>query len=126
MVEYANSSDGERYDGLFDTINEAVYESGIDDGEIIYVGECASPTQPEDWWEAADWLEHVSCQDEYGGEWAEGWDESTKEQRAELTDAVRKVMAEWLDRHKLRPTFFNIKNEAKYTVENGVVVKIWP
>jgi len=44
------------------------------------------------------------------GDHAEDWDMSTKEQRAELEREVRSVMAAWLDRHNLRPTFFNVHN----------------
>jgi hypothetical protein len=72
------------------------------------VGVNVQPTQPEMLWFADDWLEHVSVQDEFGGEWAEDWDGSTEEQREELEKEVRDVMAKWLDRHDLRPTFFSV------------------
>ena len=118
---FAISTNEERYDGQYKTLKDAVDEAMNGYGyEVFWVGECVAPTQPEDWWEASDWLEHVHVQDEYCGEWAEDWNQSTKQQRHELEDQVRKVMADWLDRHKLRPTFFNIANPVKYVVSDGV------
>lgn len=109
---WAISSDGERFEYDDFATKEAAIAEGLAfyQGEPFYVGEVKAPTQPEEWFEAEDWLEHVSVQDEYSGDHAEYWDNSSKPERDELTAAVRKVMAEWLDRHKLRPAFFNIEN----------------
>lgn len=38
---------------------------------------------------------------------ADGWYRSTTAQREELEREVRAVMAAWLDRHDLRPKFWN-------------------
>ena len=73
--------------------------------ETFWVGKCVPPPRPEDMWCAEDWLEHVSVQDSYSGEWAEDWDGSTRVQRNELEQEVRSVLAAWLDRHNLRPKF---------------------
>lgn len=117
---YSWSHNEEQYFGDFATIEDAL-DAAEDEGheEVVWVGECKPPTQPEVWWNAEDWLEHVSCQDEYGGEHAEDWDGSTKEQREELETEVRKVMAMWLDRHKLRPSFWNIKRAKRYVKEES-------
>lgn len=74
------------------------------------MGESHDPSPPESWWDAEDWIEHVLCQDEYSGEWAEGTLSTTKEQREELEAEVRKIMAAWLDRHDLRPKFCKVQN----------------
>lgn len=110
---FSISFDEEYYSGEFETIEHALQE-GYSRGDVFWVGELVPPTQPEDWWDAADWLEHVSCQDEYCCEWSEDWEGSTKEQREELESLVRKVMSDWLDRHDLRPKFFNVENAVKY------------
>lgn len=123
MTKYSLSWDGETYYGEYETKQEAE-QAGFDDDEYFkergwfWVGECVPPAQPEDLWNAEDWLEHVSCQDEYCAEWAEDWDQSTREQREELEREVRGVMAAWLDRHGLRPRFWNIENPYKVNVPN--------
>lgn len=118
--EYAYSFDGETYHGKFATAEEAIAEGFASSSRnTLWIGEAHPPIQPEDLWDTDDWLEHVSCQDEYLGDWAEDWDESTDEQREELEREVRAVVAAWLDRHGLRPRFFTIKNERKVTREDS-------
>lgn len=124
---FAISTDEERYEGSYATIEEAIEEAANGYAyEAFWVGRCVPPTQPEELWDAADWLEYVSCQDSYGGEFAEDWDDSTDEQREELEKEVRAVMASWLDRHKLRPCFFVVKDAVKYVVVDGKPVKASP
>ncbi|NCX94328.1 MAG: hypothetical protein EBX40_06610 [Gammaproteobacteria bacterium] len=104
--------------GRYDTIDDALDEAFAWDAEkVVYIGECKRPPQPESIWEADDWLETVSCQDEYSIEVAEGWDRATKEQKEELETAVRNVMAEWLDKHDLRPKFYLVDEVGAFTRE---------
>lgn len=120
---FAISSDEERYEGQYDTIEDAIDEAANGYAmESFWVGECVDPTQPEELFDAQDWLQSVSESDDYQGEWAEDWDQSTLLQRQELETKVRAVMAEWLERHKLRPTFFQISKPVKYVVVDGVPV----
>jgi len=109
---WAISSDSENYNHAdFKSKEEAIAEGLIFyGGEPFYVGELEEPTPPEDLFDCGDWLEHVSCQEDYEGDHAEGWDSSTKEQREELNQEVRQVLSAWLDRHNLRPSFWNIPN----------------
>ena len=111
MSKYSYSHDEEHYHGEFDSPEEALAESGED---AAFVGENRPPTPPEDFWRAEDWLEHVSVQDDYSVYAADGWDESTRKQRAELEGEVRKVLAAWLDRHDLRPKFWLVDNVKRY------------
>lgn len=117
MPRYSYSTNQETYQGDFDTVEQACDEAA---GEVglhahFWVGEQSKP-EPESWWNAEDWLEHVSWQEEFSSEWADGWDKSTYEQRKELESLVRPIMAAWLDRHKLRPKFFNIEKPRKFYV----------
>lgn len=117
-MPFSISTDQENYSGNHSTEIEALEEAFADnDCQSVWVGEDESPTQPEEFWQAEYWLEHVSCQEEYGSDWAEGWDQSTKEQREELENEVSKVMAAWLDRHNLRPKFFLITKPKRVTRE---------
>lgn len=93
-------------------------EEAIDAGKKrfsgeFYIGRAVDPTQPEEFFEAGDWLDHVSGQDEYQGDHAEGWDMSTEADKEKLNIAVRKVMADWLDENSLRPAFYNITDDEK-------------
>ena len=121
-MSFGYSTNGELFHGQFEFRCGAVAEAvavGREHGyQKVWVGRSVPPTQPEDWWNAEDWLEHVSCQDEYSGDYADGWDESTREQREELEATVRAVMAGWLDRHKLRPKFFTVDEIEEIVVEH--------
>lgn len=115
MAKYAYSYNEENYQGDCDSREAAAAEAFAEDPEatVIWVGEVVPPPQPEGYWDAEDWIEHVAIQDEYATHWGEDWDGSTKEQRQELETEVRAVLAAWLDRHDMRPTFFNIDNPKK-------------
>lgn len=117
VKKYSYSYDEESFQGRFDSPEEAAREAfeQDEDREMCWVGEIADPSQPESFFNARDWLDHVSEQDDYSMECAEDWDTSNKEQRQELEKRVREVLAEWLDRHKLRPKFWLIKNAKKHT-----------
>lgn len=121
--KYSISTDGENFNGKYDTEEEAVSD-GVSHGYTsFHVGALRPPTQPEYFWNACDWLEMVSCQDDYGGEWAEDWDNSTKQEREELEKEVRDVLRRWLDKYSNRPTHFCVDNSVEYVVENGVARK---
>lgn len=121
-VKYSYSTDEETYRQTFDTIeaacDEAAAEVGV--GAFFWVGEIAEPPAAENHFSVDDWIEHVSCQDEFCGEWAEGWDMSTNAQREELEKEVRAVMTAWIERHNLRPTFWNINKPRKFYVAGKV------
>jgi hypothetical protein len=121
-MSYSYSTDEESYQGQFasaeDACDEAANEIAVE-GAHFWVGENASPPQPETFWHAYTWLDNVSEQDEYGGEWACDWDKSKLEQRAELEAEVRTVMGRWLDRHNLRPKFWTIEKPQKFVVTAG-------
>lgn len=115
----------DNFQGSFSTKQDAIAEAlaGADDNSTICVGRMVPPNQPEELWHAEDWIEHVSCQDDYCGDWAEDWDGSTDSQRHELEREVRAVMAAWLDRHKLRPRHFMVRDVEDFDVVDGQAVK---
>jgi hypothetical protein len=115
MKKYAISYADELYSGDYDTIEEAAHE--VEPGRAVWIGEKRAPVQPETLWDVEDWLERVSDDDDYFGEWAEDWDASTRKQVDELEAEVRAVMAAWLDRHNLRPKFFVAENAVYYSAE---------
>ena len=117
--EWAISSDGEHYSAMgFPTRDEAIAEGReFYKGEEFYVGFSERPVQPEDLFSAEEWLniEH----EDYLGEYADGWDLSTKLQREELEKNVREVMAAWLDKYGLRPNFFVVTNPEKIPAKDA-------
>jgi hypothetical protein len=124
--QWAYSRDEHRYTGYYATPEEAASEclDGDEDGTVCYVGECEDPIQPERVFDANEFLEQVSCQDDYQGEHAEDWDGSTKEQRDILTQRVSKVIADWLDEFCLRPKHFLIGEVKRFEVVGGEVKEI--
>ena len=122
---WCTSLNGETYDyPLYDTREQAVEGGTVEyNGNPFWVGMATPPERAENFFDAEDWLENVACQDDYSGDHAEGWDMSTKEQRAELEREVREVMAAWLDRHNLRPTFFNVNNSS--LIEPNTSREVW-
>lgn len=124
MYCYAEKEDSERYQGKYESIAAAVAAAVGDDLDDFYIGDCEAPPQPEDLWSAEDWLEHVDCYEDYSHEWAEDWDASTEQQKQELEAEVRKVMAAWLDRHDLRPKFWNVGSTQRWRVIDGVPQRV--
>lgn len=123
--KYATSTNEEDFSGEYDTLQEALDEAAVGYAyTTFWVGVMANPTQPEEFWSAEDWLEHVSVQDSYNTEWSDGWDTSTKEQREELEAEIRPILAKWLDKYKLRPDFFTVTDVVKYEVEDGKAVVV--
>jgi len=110
------SDDEESYRGRFVTKEAAIHEATAEGLKRFWVGKCDPPVPPENYWDAEDWLERVSEQDDYSGEWAEDWDHSTKKQHKELEVQVRAVMAAWLDRYSLRPDFYNVTQVERYEI----------
>ena len=117
---------GELYSGRYQTRQEAIDDglSRYEDEGHFYVGENVPPRQPEEFWSCETWLDHVSEQDDYCNEWADSWDRSNREQRSELELAVKDVLAAWLDRHKLRPKFWNVEKAQKYEIRDEQAVPV--
>lgn len=121
---FAYSFDEETCYGEFGTIEEAVAE-GLESGHrFVWAGKLRDPCQPETYWQAMDWIEDVVCQDDYSHDCAENSLRATRQQQEELEDAVRKVMAEWLNRHGLRPTFRLCDFTEKWELVDDKPVKV--
>ncbi len=120
-MSFSYSTNEENYFGNYATREEALADAlAGESGSTIYIGENIPPIQPEVFWHASDWLEHVSCQDDYYSDFADDWDYSTKEQRAELESEVRQVMAKWLDKHKLRPRHYMVTNITEHDKDGNL------
>jgi len=125
-MKYSYSTNEENYYGQFDTIEECIAEviASYDDDQVFWVGENHPPTQPEELFDCEGWLDRISeCDEEYCNEWAQGWNRSTREHREELNELVKPILAAWLDRHDLRPKFWNIGAVTEYRVVDGKAVK---
>ncbi len=96
---------GEVYVGAYDTPEEAASARCEGPDGTVRVGQYREPRTPESCVDGQDLIDMVLCQDDYDNE--SGYDElgATAAQVAELTDDVRRVFGEWIDKHDLRPTF---------------------
>lgn len=127
-VKYAHSSDGEIYHGEFDTPEEAAAEglAGHDpDFARTWVGEIRPPAAPEKIAAscAETLLENIDDDDDYQGEWAEDWLETTPAQINDLQERLCKTIGEWFDAHNLRPKFFNIEDAEEWVMDEGKPVR---
>ena len=111
--KWSISRDEESYLGVFDSAEEAITEGRSLYGERrFWIGQVVPPRPPESFFgedSIESWIDNeVLENDDYAGEWAEGAIPATKEQRQELAEQIRPLIAAWLDKHGLRPTHFNI------------------
>jgi hypothetical protein len=97
---WGTSYDGEYYSGRSASRGEAIAA----DPAARFVGQYEAP-QLESYLSAELLIDNVLCQDDYCGDWADGSLAATKEQLAELTDAVRLLFRDWVERHGLMPQF---------------------
>lgn len=80
------------------------------EAEVVYVGYANTP-KPEDYIDLDTILDDINDNvEQFGGEWAQGWRDYSKEHEAGLTNALQKAFGDYLDAHNLRPTFFNVEN----------------
>lgn len=120
---YAWSSDGEVYVGDFASIERAFEDAEAEGCERPWIGKAGAP-MVEQYVDADLILEHITCQDDYTAEVAEEWPFATVMQCHELTEALQKVVAEWVDKHKLWPTFFVVRNAKRYERDGLQVVEV--
>lgn len=120
--KWSISTNEEDYCGIFDSEDEAISEGKATEDGSFFVGKCIAPAQPETLFHAyavENWLEHCVWQHEdYLHDWAEGQVLPSKKQKEELAEKLRPIIAEWLDRHRLRPTFFVIDPDSVKYIEN--------
>jgi len=97
---WGTSYDDECYSGRAASRDEAIAA----DPTARFVGQYEAPLL-ESYLSAELLIEHVLCQDDYCGDWADGSLDATEEQCAELTEAVQRLFREWAERHDLVPQF---------------------
>lgn len=98
--------DEETYHGSYATPEEAARESGR---VVATVGQYEAPTPPEAYIDASLLVDHVLCQDDYCGDWADGCLDASPAEMAELTDAVRSAFRAWIDKNGLEPQFGTVR-----------------
>jgi hypothetical protein len=110
--KWSISTNEENYNKLFNTAEEAIRYGHWSKYDEFWVGQCVAPVQPELLFNGSDietWLDMTVYQhDDYTGEWAENAVDANDNQLEELAAEIRPVIAAWLDRHKLRPTHWQI------------------
>lgn len=99
------------FGGAYETREEALAIAKQDGQPFIAENE-PSPRASRFFPDAQSVIENMqeSTYDDYG-ESADDWlSDVTRDQRAELHEALAKAVDEWADKHGLQPTFFTVKN----------------
>lgn len=113
--KWGYSTNEERYCGRFDTRESAIAEAMDCGYTTFWVGQYREPTTDQ-FIEADLILDNTLCQDEYQWDGCD-WDfDATAEQKQELTEELRRVFREWMDRHDMRPTFSVVTDAEKIVV----------
>ena len=128
----------DKYYWNFDQRAEIWYESGnsieecmkqareMNDAnyQTVYIGECV-PFVPSEHLYVDVLLDSLEQQAfEFAGEAAEDWrtyEYKKQEEMAELTDAIGKIVDEWLKKHGRYPTFCCIENVTGYSLSKEVI-----
>jgi hypothetical protein len=98
-------------------IAEAIDELGLKPGDALYLGTRVNLRGEEFTLDGDDLCEQMAERIyDSAGESADDWPNATKEQRQELTETVRKVVGEWLDKHGLQPWFYAVEDVERLTV----------
>lgn len=118
MPKYGYSYDQENYVGAFATIDEALDAATLPGCDVCWICECGRPPA-EELVSAGLVLQEITSAEEYCVDAAEGWPNATREQCQELTDALRRVIGEWLDKHRLRELFYVPTNIRRYEFRDG-------
>lgn len=101
--KWGHSRDGELYYGNYDTKEEAI-EAGRNE-ESSRVGQYRAPVMPWDCLDAGTLFDHVLCQDDYQGEWAEDAFECTREQEKDLEQRIAIIVKAWCEENGFVPNF---------------------
>ena len=118
--KWSISYNEEHYFGQYETLEEAIAEARANNCRVV--GQCVDPPQPEtlfDRYSVQMWLDSsVWGHDEYQHDWAGGEVNPTNEQMDELASEIQPIIAAWLDRHKLRPKFWNIDPDTVQQIDD--------
>lgn len=101
--KWGHTTNEETYHGWFGTWQEAAREAGKP-GETVKVGQYRSP-YASGYIDADLVIEHITEQDDYAGDWADGSFDTSGANLEELTEALRETFDRWVETHGLQPQF---------------------
>ena len=151
-MKYSYSSNGEEFQGMCDSIMDAISEACDDDdmAEVIYVGEAKAKTIGSYLWQSdiEKLLENIADQahEECGevvGDWLCGppspayvkgestadrdvrmkaYRETSAEFYRPLVDGVAEALEKWATKYKQQPGFWHVRNVKEYDREGNLIV----
>lgn len=128
-MKYCISTDGERYEGEYDTEADALAEAFEDyDYESVTLGTTEGKAKISSYltkWCIEAMLENIiaNAGDECGEISEEFLSDVSKDQLEELVGPVGKLLEEWADKHKLQPAFYSVKELRVVTWEDYEKIK---
>jgi len=119
--KWGYTHDGERYHGHYGTAEEAAEAGALEQNECLTVGQYRAP-EVLGYIDGQDLIEQILNSEDYSLDCADGSFDCTREQEAELTEAIREAFAKWLDRHDLWPKFGLVEETREIVIKSGDVV----
>jgi hypothetical protein len=121
VEQWSFSTDEEHYQHQFDSLEETIGEIETWPDGTYWIGRCEDPRPAEELFSVDQWLEEVMEDEDYAGEWSEGFFEKLKGRKKDLEQHIKAAIGCWFDQNGMRPKFWNIDplSVKKYVVEDG-------
>ena len=125
MKKYAISSNNVDWDSeCYDTREEAI-SAGIGEymGDIFWIGEARQPASPELFYHFSSVFDYLVFDEDYSIDAAVDYVEKLDKLKPEITDEleakIQPIIKEWLEKHKLMPTFYVVENVEEINPEKS-------
>lgn len=105
----------EIYYGYYVTAEDAIAELH---GGRGWVGQFIAPSEPEGYIDGEDVIEHILCQDEYSGDYAEDAFDCSREVLDDLTLMLQQTFRDWMEKHGVEPGFLLVDPDTVRKVTN--------
>lgn len=120
--KWGYSLNGEDYDGLYDTKEDAIKQGFIDaqeyGKEVFFVAKAVITFQPHVYAEGIIEEIQENAYDE-GGEYAETYlDDVKREHLEELEEKLNEVLSNWINKYEYNPNFYSVEDIEEVQVQS--------
>ena len=123
MKKYVISSNNEDWNDECYNAREEAISDGIGGymGCTFWIGEARQPTSPELFYHFSSVFDYLVFDEDYSIDAAVDYVEKLDKLKPEITDEleakIQPIIKEWLEKHKLMPTFYVVENNEKIDPE---------